>query len=117
MVVITAYADVERLKLALNQGAAYLIEKPFKASELSDVIEQVLTSSAGQAKFERFFDTIQLTGKERIVARHLLAGLTSTEIANVERNSPKTIRQHVSQIYAKGRVGNRAEFLRLVYSQ
>lgn len=32
-------------------------------------------------------------------------------------NSPKTIRQHVTQIYCKCEVANRIEFLRLVYEQ
>jgi DNA-binding CsgD family transcriptional regulator len=49
------------------------------------------------------------------VARHLLRGLSSSEIAALENNSPKTIRQHVSQIYAKCGVGTRAEFFRLAY--
>lgn len=41
----------------------------------------------------------------------------SNEIAALERNSPKTIRQHVSQIYAKCDVSTRADFFRLVYAQ
>ena len=58
---------------------------------------------------------MSLTDKERTVARHLLNGLSSTEIAVVEKNSPKTIRQHVSQIYAKCGVSSRAEFFRWAY--
>jgi DNA-binding CsgD family transcriptional regulator len=50
------------------------------------------------------------------VARLLLTGLSSNEIADAEHNSPRTIRQHVSQIYAKCGVSSRAEFFRLVYS-
>lgn len=117
VVLITAYADVEKLKFALNEGAAYLIEKPFKAQELTDAVERVLALRTVHTPFERLFERVQLTDKERVVARHLLAGLTSNEIANVEGNSPKTIRQHVSQIYSKCGVGNRAEFLNLAYNQ
>ena len=117
VVMITAYADVEKLKVALNEGAAYLIEKPFKASELTDTIQRVLEPVEGQAAVERLFESVQLTEKERVVARHLVTGLTSNQIANLECNSPKTIRQHISQIYAKCAVSNRAEFLSLVYSQ
>ena len=32
VVVITAYADLSKAKAALNEGAAYLLEKPFTAS-------------------------------------------------------------------------------------
>ena len=117
VVVITAYADVEKLKFALNEGAAFLIEKPFKAGELSAALDRILAPKEGKVPFERLFDSVQLTEKERTVARHLLAGLTSNEIAEIELNSPKTIRQHVSQIYVKCSVGNRAEFLKLAYSQ
>lgn len=66
---------------------------------------------------ERLFERARLTEKERAVARHPLAGRSSPEIAALERNSPKTIRQHVSQIYAKCGVGSRAQFFRLVYAE
>ena len=61
------------------------------------------------------FERAHLTDKERRVAHHLLAGLSSTEIASHEKNSPKTIRQHITQIYLKCDVINRAEFFRLMY--
>ncbi|MET0386892.1 MAG: response regulator [Polyangiales bacterium] len=117
VLVITAYADVEKVKFALNEGAAYLIEKPFKAAELCAAVERVRAEGDVELALDRVFETAHLTDKERTVARHLLAGLTSNEIAQLENNSPKTIRQHVSQIYGKCDVGNRAEFLRLVYTR
>jgi DNA-binding NarL/FixJ family response regulator len=118
VVVITAYADVEKVKFALNEGAAHLLEKPFRASELVLAIERVSTAGAdaGQAA-EQVLLRAKLTEKEHTVARHLLNGLSSSEIAEIEHNSPKTIRQHVSQIYAKCGVGSRAEFFRLVYAR
>jgi DNA-binding NarL/FixJ family response regulator len=117
-VIITAYADVEKVKIALNQGAAHLLEKPFRAPELLAAIERV---RGGQgAGIEQAADDLltraRLTAKERTVALHLLNGLSSSEIARLETNSPKTIRQHVSQIYLKCGVGSRAEFFRLVYA-
>jgi DNA-binding NarL/FixJ family response regulator len=116
VVVITAYADVEKVKMALNGGAAHLLEKPFRAPALLTAIEQVRENGGDVAHaMELALSRVSLTEKERIVARHLLNGLSSTEIAQVENNSPKTIRQHVSQIYAKCGVGSRAEFFRWVY--
>jgi DNA-binding NarL/FixJ family response regulator len=118
VLVITAYADVERVKLALNEGATHLLEKPFRAAELVDVIERVRTqrSDVGH-RIDQVLSLAHLTDKERAVARYLLDGLSSSEIAEIEHNSPKTIRQHVSQIYAKCNVGSRAEFFRLVYTR
>ena len=116
VVVITAYADVEKVKLALNAGAAHVLEKPFRAPALIAAVEQVREQGGDIAHaVDRALTRVSLTDKERTVARHLLNGLSSTEIAEIEKNSPKTIRQHVSQIYAKCGVSSRAEFFRWAY--
>jgi len=118
VVVITAYADVEKVKVALNEGAAHLLEKPFRAPELVVAIERA-QSQGGDVRhaIEHVLTRANLTAKERTVALRLLDGLSSGEIAELEHNSEKTIRQHVSQIYAKCGVGSRAEFFRLVYAR
>jgi DNA-binding NarL/FixJ family response regulator len=118
VVVITAYADVEKVKIALNEGAAHLIEKPFRAAALVEVVENVLAQGGDvRHNAEQVLVRAHLTEKERVVAKYLLEGLSSSEIAELEKNSPKTIRQHVSQIYAKCGVSSRAEFFRLVYAK
>lgn len=117
VVLITAYADVEKVKFALNEGAAYLLEKPFRANDLLAAIERVSSGSNAAQAAEQVLGRAKLTDKERTVARYLLEGLSSSEIADIEHNSPKTIRQHVSQIYAKCGVGSRAEFFRLMYAR
>ena len=117
VIVITAYADVEKVKFALNEGAAHLLEKPFRAEELLEAIERVRSPGSMSQIIGQIFERARLTEKERVVAGHLLAGLSSNEIAELEKNSPKTIRQHVSQIYAKCGVGSRAELFRLVYAR
>jgi len=116
VVIITAYADVEKLKTALNEGAAHFLEKPFRAPKLLEVIERVLKNAVPiNHAVEELLLRAQLTDKELRVARLLLEGLSSSEIAERERNSPKTIRQHVTQIYAKCGVASRAQFFRLAY--
>jgi DNA-binding NarL/FixJ family response regulator len=116
VIVITAYADVEKVKLALNEGAQHLIEKPFSAGELLTAIEGVTSVRDPQSLSEQLFERARLTEKEREVARQLIQGLTSSEIAERAGNSAKTIRQHVTQIYAKCGVENRAGFFRRVYA-
>src|SRR5208337_3442601 len=82
VIVITAYADVEKVKIALNQGAAHLLEKPFRAPELLAVIERVRGQGAGPARAaEDVLARARLTAKERTVALHLLDGRSSGEIA------------------------------------
>jgi DNA-binding NarL/FixJ family response regulator len=116
IIVITAYADVDKVKIALNQGAAHLLEKPFRAAELVEAIERVRMHGGDvRHAIHQALVHANLTEKESIVARHLLEGLTTGEIADIEHNSPKTIRQHVSQIYAKCGARNRADFVRIVY--
>jgi two-component system response regulator FixJ len=118
IIVITAYADLEKVKFALNAGAAHLLEKPFRAPELIEAIERVRTPGTDlKHAIDQVLARAGLTDKEATVARHLFDGLSSSEIAGIENNSPKTIRQHVSRIYAKCGVGSRAEFLRLLYAR
>ena len=115
-VIITAYADVEKLKIALNEGAAHFLEKPFRAPKLLEVMERVLKNAEPfNHAVEEILLRAQLTDKESRVARLLLEGFSSNEIAARENNSPKTIRQHVTQIYAKCGVTSRAQFFRLAY--
>jgi DNA-binding NarL/FixJ family response regulator len=116
IVVSTAYADVEKVKAALNQGPAHLLEKPFRASALIEVLDQVRVGDVRHT-LEQVLARARLTDKETVVARHLLEGLSYGEIAEIEQNSTATIRQHVSTIYAKVGVGSRAELFRLVYAR
>jgi two-component system, NarL family, response regulator LiaR len=116
IIVITAFADVRKVKIALNDGAAFLLEKPFRAAELVEVIERVRGQGGDlHLAIDQALTRANLTEKETTVARHLIEGRTSAEIAELERNSPKTIRQHVTQIYSKCGARNRAEFIRGVY--
>ena len=48
-------------------------------------------------------------------ARLVLKGLSSAEIAEVMGISEKTVKQHLTQIYAKTGVAGRAEFFHLVF--
>jgi DNA-binding NarL/FixJ family response regulator len=118
VVVITAFADVEKVKTALNEGAAYLLEKPFRAPELVVAIEHACQPRGTAARaVDDFLSGARLTDKEQAVAARVLQGLSSGEIAALENNSEKTIRQHLTQIYAKCGVRTRAEFFRKVYAR
>jgi DNA-binding NarL/FixJ family response regulator len=117
VVVITAFADVEKVKAALNEGAAYLLEKPFRAPELIAAIEHACQPRGSAARaVDELLSRARLTEKERAVARHVLQGMSSGEIAALENNSEKTIRQHLTQIYSKCGVSTRLELLRKVHS-
>jgi len=116
VILITAFADIMLVKAALNGGANYLLEKPFRGSELVEVLERCLdTARSVDHLIERALTRAGLTDKESEVARLVLKGLTSPEIASVLQNSEKTIRQHIGQIYSKSGVQTRAEFFHHIF--
>jgi DNA-binding NarL/FixJ family response regulator len=116
VVLVTAFADQPRLKAALNAGAAYLLEKPFTTDALRQVLDRVTRVDVDLAKLvDRALSKVQLTPKEDGVARLVLKGLASAEIAAIMGNSEKTIKQHLTQIYAKLGVDGRAAFFHFVF--
>jgi DNA-binding NarL/FixJ family response regulator len=116
VIIVTAFADVARVKAALNGGASYLLEKPFRASDLLEVAMRVLSERGDfQSHVDAAITRAKLTEKEAEVARLLLKGLTAQEIATLGGNSDKTIRQHITQIYAKCGVSSRPEFFHFVF--
>jgi len=116
VIAITAFANVANVKQLLNDGASYLLEKPFRASELVETLTRVLSEHASISHWvDRALSGLGLTPKELTIAHLLLKGLPTGEIARLENNSDKTIRQHLSQVYAKAKVSSRAEFFHFVF--
>lgn len=116
VVAITAFANVANVKQLLNDGAAFLLEKPFRALELVEALARTFADQANVAPWvERALAPLGLTAKEMAIARLLLKGLPTGEIARLENNSDKTIRQHLSQVYAKAKVSSRSEFFHFVF--
>jgi DNA-binding NarL/FixJ family response regulator len=116
VVVVTAFADLERVKSALNAGASYLLEKPFRAAELIALLTRLIEEATDLGWLvDRALRSAALTDKEREIALLVLKGLPSNEIARLMGNSDKTIRQHLSQIYSKCGVDSRAAFFHYVF--
>jgi len=115
VIAITAFANVANVKQLLNDGASFLLEKPFRAAELVEALSRVLAEHANIGPWvDRALLPLGLTVKEMTIARLLLKGLPTGEIARLENNSEKTIRQHLSQVYAKAKVASRSEFFHFV---
>jgi len=64
---------------------------------------------------DQSFQRAGLTLKEKDVARLLLKGLSTPEIAHTAGNSEKTIKYHISHIYGKAGVNSRAAFFYHVF--
>ncbi len=116
VVVISAFADQARVKEALNHGAAYLLEKPFNTAELRRVLDRIWQEPKGLiGARERALNQATLTNKECEVARLLLKGLSTQEMARLTGNSEKTLKQHISTIYEKCGVSSRTEFFHFIF--
>lgn len=116
VVVITAFADKRRLKRALELRVSYLLEKPFSTEQLVSVLSRIWNETDELAHYvELALTRARLTPKESDVSRLVLKGLSNDEIAQALDNSDKTIRQHLSSIYAKCGVSSRAEFFHFVF--
>ena len=79
---------------------AYLLDKPFSTSDLKRVLERLWQEPKGLiGARERALNQATLTNKECEVARLLLKGLSTQEMARLTGNSEKTLKQHISTIY------------------
>lgn len=115
-IVITAFADKARLKRALELRVSYLLEKPFSADQLLGVLQRVWTETSDLDHYVRqALERANLTPRETDVARLVLKGLSNDEIAGALSNSEKTVRQHLSAVYAKCGVHTRSEFFHHVF--
>jgi DNA-binding NarL/FixJ family response regulator len=115
VVVVTAFADVEKVKAALNLGASHLLEKPFRAADLLSVIRRLMEARSDRSEAVRLaFLRAGLTPREAEVALLALKGLSSPEIAQVLTMSEKTVRQHLSRVYEKHGVSGRGELFHLL---
>jgi DNA-binding NarL/FixJ family response regulator len=115
-VIVTAFADVARVKRALNLGASHLLEKPFRVTELLPVLEQLAATPADPSeRVTRVFTQANLTQREAEIGRLVLKGLPSPEVADLLAISEKTVRQHLTKIYEKLGVSSRGELTHLLF--
>lgn len=115
VVIVTAFADVQKVKLALNLGASHLLEKPFRAAELLEVLGRLVAGSDPTQAVHRAFAEAGLTPRETEVALLALKGLSSPEIGQVLGMSEKTVRQHLGRVYEKHGVHGRGELVNLLF--
>jgi DNA-binding NarL/FixJ family response regulator len=116
VVMVTAFADVDKVKAALNLGASHLLEKPFRLADLLAVLDRLVAARPDAASAVReAFARARLTAREAEIALLALKGLSSPEIAHVLGMSDKTVRQHLSRVYEKHGVGSRGELVHVLF--
>jgi DNA-binding NarL/FixJ family response regulator len=115
-VIVTAFADVARVKRALNLGASHLLEKPFRVPELLPILDQLTATPTDPGeRVRQVFAQASLTQRETEIGRLVLKGLSSPEVADLLSISEKTVRQHLTKVYEKLGVSSRGELTHLLF--
>jgi DNA-binding NarL/FixJ family response regulator len=122
VLVLTMFDDSESVFNAMRAGARGYLLKGAEPDELVRAVQAVARGEAifGQsiaAQVLRYFNGLnasavsfpELTSREREVLELIAAGRSNTEIAQVLSLSGKTVRNHVSIIFGKLRVADRAQ--------
>jgi DNA-binding NarL/FixJ family response regulator len=117
--VITSFADKERAISALNLGVHYLVEKPFTAQQLADVIGKLLEERGQSSTIEQIFQlrvrAMPITERERQMVFYVLKGLPNLEIAGLLGIGEQSVKNYLSQLYRKLGVSSRSELFHLVF--
>jgi DNA-binding NarL/FixJ family response regulator len=91
--------------LARGAGAQGHVAKDWNAGMMAEAVRM---AAEGRAVFAPYVDH-RLSPREREVLAHLARGLSNTEVAIVLNLSHHTVKQHISAVYKKLSVRNRAE--------
>jgi len=124
VLMLTMFADDDSVFAAMRAGAhGYLL----KGAERAEVLRAIQVVAGGEAIFSpmiaqrltRYFATLaqetqpkafpELTDRERAILDLIAQGRSNAEIANRLILSPKTVRNHVSNILGKLQVADRAQ--------
>ncbi|HKC29945.1 MAG TPA: response regulator transcription factor [Jatrophihabitans sp.] len=122
VLVLTMFDDSESVFNAMRAGARGYLLKGAEPDELVRAVQAVARGEAifGQsiaAQVLRYFNGLnastvsfpELTAREREVLELIAAGRNNSQIAQVLSLSGKTVRNHVSIIFGKLRVADRAQ--------
>lgn len=124
VIMLTSFAEDELLFSAIRAGAVGYVLKQADSREL---LRAIKATAAGDGALDasltaRVFEEVRrlverkeadafadLSGKEKLVLHHLVAGETNKAIAEKLYLSEGTVRNYVSNIFSKLGVANRAE--------
>jgi len=119
-VVVTSFADKERVVAVLNLGADYLLEKPFGVDALVSILERLATERSddpGQLTqfFRRRLAGMPLTPRERELVELVLQGDSNKQIARKLGLSEQTVKNALSHAYTSLGVQSRGELFHAVF--
>ena len=123
ILVLTTYDTDHDIRAALNAGADGYLLKDTPRAELVRAVRDlaagrpVLSPLALAALTGRGSDPVALTAREADVVRELAAGGTNREAAGRLHVSETTFKTHLSRVYEKLGVSDRAAAVRVAYER
>ena len=119
--VMSGQADIAMAVEAMKLGARDLLEKPFSASAMMDLVREAVTayrrSTAGHIDgLSNFPGRDLLTRRERDVLAQIAHGASNKEAGRRLGISPRTIEVHRARIMTKLGARNAADLMRIVLS-
>ncbi|URR35973.1 response regulator transcription factor [Thermosynechococcus sp. HN-54] len=128
VIYLTARTELEERIRAYRTGGDVYLSKPFDLNELAAVVRNLLDRAQliqmeWQQRQQPFAApktqqiTVDLTQREKDVLALLVAGLSNAQIGDRLHLSARTIEKHVSSLFQKTAVHNRAELVRLAIEQ
>lgn len=119
-VVVTSFADKERVIEVLNLGADYLLEKPFGVDALCGVLDRLRAETGdGTPHVAQFFRRrllgLPLAPREREIVELVLQGDSNKQIARKLGLSEQTVKNALSHAYQNLGVQSRGELFHAVF--
>lgn len=120
-VVVTAFADKDGTIAALNAGADHLIEKPFAASQLAELLHRLLNARTATgvnhvtALYERRLADLALGEADRRLVTLVLKGATNHRIADLLGVQEQSVKNRLLELYRRLGVASRTELVHLIF--
>ncbi|HEX3484016.1 MAG TPA: response regulator FixJ [Micropepsaceae bacterium] len=118
VIIVTGHGDVGLAVRAMKAGAVDFIEKPFDEQLMLDSIGRAIALSKETRNQAAYTQTAenrigQLTGRERQVLEHLVAGRANKVIAYELDISPRTVEIHRAHLMEKMQSRSLSDLIRL----
>ncbi|MDX1504047.1 MAG: response regulator transcription factor [Thermoanaerobaculia bacterium] len=112
-ILVSSFADKDRAIAALNNGADYLLEKPFSIKTLDHLLQTLEPRTPQLGLRERVAGYGMLTEREQEFVFYVLKGLPNEQIARLAGIQLQSVKNALGRIYSKLGVASRTEMLLL----
>lgn len=118
--VVTSFADKDRVIRVLNLGAHYLLEKPFGVDALVSILQRLNAERSNHGAdvtefLHRRLNGLPLTPREHEMVGMLLRGDSNKQIAHKLGLSEQTVKNTLHHAYASLGVQSRGELFHVVF--